>query len=97
MRFRCLPAPRLARPGSKSHRRRSKGRIGESTFLNTEVQRDLRRDASKSEAKRLTKAEKRAEREAELAAKIIALPKKRYGVIVADPEWRFGDWAQIAN
>lgn len=32
---------------------------------------------------------KRTQREAELAARIKALPDRRYGVILADPEWRF--------
>jgi N6-adenosine-specific RNA methylase IME4 len=36
-----------------------------------------------------TKAERRAERERQLAEKQTALPEKRYGVIYADPEWRF--------
>lgn len=35
------------------------------------------------------KKERRARREADLAANIAALPTKRYGVIYADPEWRF--------
>lgn len=35
------------------------------------------------------KAERRAERERNLATKQAALPNKRYGVIYADPEWRF--------
>jgi N6-adenosine-specific RNA methylase IME4 len=35
------------------------------------------------------KKERRVERERELAAKQAALPDKRYGVIYADPEWRF--------
>lgn len=35
------------------------------------------------------KKERRAERERDLAAKQQALPNKRYGVIYADPEWRF--------
>ncbi|OAF05444.1 hypothetical protein AYJ54_00630 [Bradyrhizobium centrolobii] len=35
------------------------------------------------------KKERRAERERELAARQTALPDKRYGVIYADPEWRF--------
>ncbi len=35
------------------------------------------------------KKEHRASRERELAAKQSALPDKRYGVIYADPEWRF--------
>lgn len=35
------------------------------------------------------KKERRAERERDLAARQTALPNKRYGVIYADPEWRF--------
>lgn len=35
------------------------------------------------------KKERRAERERDLASKQAALPNKRYGVIYADPEWRF--------
>lgn len=35
------------------------------------------------------KQERRAAREAALAGKILALPDKRYGVILADPAWRF--------
>lgn len=35
------------------------------------------------------KKDRRAERERDLAAKQAALPNKRYGVIYADPEWRF--------
>ena len=35
------------------------------------------------------KQQRRAEREAELGAKQLALPAKRYGVIYADPPWRF--------
>jgi hypothetical protein len=37
---------------------------------------------------RTTKAERRVQRERELASKQAALPSQRYGVIVADPEWR---------
>jgi N6-adenosine-specific RNA methylase IME4 len=40
------------------------------------------------------KKEARASREAELAVKQAALPDKRYGVIVADPEWRFEPWSR---
>jgi N6-adenosine-specific RNA methylase IME4 len=40
------------------------------------------------------KQERRVEREIELAANIIALPEKRYGVIYADPEWRFEPWSR---
>ena len=41
-----------------------------------------------------TKKERRAERERELGAKQLALPDKKYGVIVADPEWRFEPWSR---
>ena len=40
------------------------------------------------------KAERRAERERELADKQLALPTRKYGVIVADPEWRFEPWSR---
>src|SRR5262249_17927131 len=43
---------------------------------------------------RATKAKRRAERELELASKQIALPSQRYGVIVADPEWRFEPYSR---
>ena len=35
------------------------------------------------------RAQQRARREQELASKLTALPDKKYGVIVADPEWKF--------
>ena len=40
------------------------------------------------------KRDRRAERERELAAKIVALPDKLYGVIVADPEWKDEVWSE---
>jgi hypothetical protein len=39
------------------------------------------------------KAERRAAREKELAGRLLALPNKRYGVILADPEWKFKTWS----
>src|SRR5436190_3962540 len=39
------------------------------------------------------KGERRSQRERDLAAKIIALPDKKYGVIVADPEWQWEPWS----
>lgn len=41
-----------------------------------------------------TKAERRAERERTLAGRILALPDKKYGVILADPEWRWEPWSR---
>jgi N6-adenosine-specific RNA methylase IME4/ParB-like chromosome segregation protein Spo0J len=49
--------------------------------------------SAKTEVKRL----KRDERERELAGKQAALPSKRYGVIVADPEWRFEPWSRTTG
>jgi len=40
------------------------------------------------------KAERRAAREQSLGAKQTALPNKKYGVILADPEWRFEPWSR---
>ena len=45
-------------------------------------------------AKSFAKAERRAAREAALAARQAALPDKRYGVIVADPEWRWEPYSR---
>lgn len=41
-----------------------------------------------------TKAKLRAKRERELAKQQMALPLKRYGVILADPEWRFEPYSR---
>ena len=38
------------------------------------------------------KQERRAQLERELGAKIMALPEERFGVMLADPEWRFEVW-----
>lgn len=40
------------------------------------------------------KQERRAERERETAAEILALPDKQYGVVYADPEWRFEPYSR---
>lgn len=58
------------------------------------VQRDLAQDAPLSGEKRATKAERRAQRELDLATAQTALPIQRYGVIVADPEWRFEPYSR---
>lgn len=46
--------------------------------------------SAKTEIKKAT----RAEREAVLGARQAALPDRRYGVILADPEWRFEPWSR---
>jgi len=47
----------------------------------------------KVSAKTEVKKVERREKERELAHKQIALPQKRYGVILADPEWKFKVWS----
>ncbi len=45
-------------------------------------------------AKIEVKKAKRDVREAELGSKIVALPDRRYGVILADPEWQFEPYSK---
>lgn len=40
------------------------------------------------------KQARRAQHEADLATKIRALPTKQYGLILADPEWKFVPWSE---
>ena len=60
----------------------------------TQIQKDVAPNVPKSGKKVATKAERRAQRERELADKQTALPRQRYGVIVADPEWRFEPYSR---
>jgi N6-adenosine-specific RNA methylase IME4 len=59
-----------------------------------QIRRDLSPKGSETKQKGSTKAERRAERELELASAQTALPSQRYGVIVADPEWRFEPYSR---
>jgi N6-adenosine-specific RNA methylase IME4 len=45
----------------------------------------------------IEKREQRAKREAELGERQRALPDKRYGVILADPPWRFEPYSRITG
>jgi N6-adenosine-specific RNA methylase IME4/predicted XRE-type DNA-binding protein len=58
------------------------------------VRDDVSSKSSETSRSHSTKAERRAERERELATKQIDLPATRYGVIVADPEWRFEPYSR---
>src|SRR6202035_5780837 len=40
------------------------------------------------------KTDRRTEREHDLGQKQQALPQQKFGVIVADPEWRFEPWSR---
>jgi N6-adenosine-specific RNA methylase IME4 len=45
----------------------------------------------------IKKKRRRAKRERELAKYQRALPDRRYGVIYADPEWRFEPWSRVTG
>jgi N6-adenosine-specific RNA methylase IME4 len=45
----------------------------------------------------MDKAEHRAQLERELGARILAMPTKRYGVLYADPPWRFTAYSRVTG
>jgi N6-adenosine-specific RNA methylase IME4 len=59
------------------------------------AKREASRSVEMTAAERLAeKRSRREEREIALAAQQRALPDKRFGVILADPEWRFEPWSR---
>lgn len=69
--------------------------IGKQAMSDAERQRRRRRKLAR-ERKRaplVAKQQRRAAREADLGARQRSLPDRRFGVIVADPEWRFEVWS----
>jgi len=67
--------------------KRARIKLGEAAILSGKSVADVA--ALQNEKKR-----QRTKREADLAKHILALPKKKYGVIYADPEWRFEPWSR---
>ncbi|HZZ25595.1 MAG TPA: hypothetical protein VFE60_24930 [Roseiarcus sp.] len=59
--------------------------------------RKVAREKKLANPKLKAKQERRAAHERETAAKILALPDKQYGVIYADPEWRFEVWNEATG
>lgn len=60
--------------------------------------RALSRVARELRAERqLEKRNRREARETALGARIAALPDRRYGVIIADPEWRYEVWSEATG
>ncbi|WP_243667494.1 MT-A70 family methyltransferase [Sinorhizobium medicae] len=51
-------------------------------------------ECQRADITQFLKKKKRAAREKELATKIEALPAKHYGLILADPEWRFEPYSR---
>lgn len=68
--------------------------------LGPEVQNKIAGEATAGHAnvaRNVIKQETRADREVDLGAKQTALPTKKYGVILADPEWRFEPWSRTTG
>lgn len=66
-------------------------------LLSPDMQRRIAASAEAGDAnaaRSVVKQQSRAGRERELAAEQAALPKAKFGVIVADPEWRFEPWSR---
>jgi N6-adenosine-specific RNA methylase IME4 len=67
------------------------------SHLSAEIQRLIAAEAdggNANVARNVVKREMRAGREADLGRAQQALPNARFGVIVADPEWRFEPWSR---
>lgn len=86
---------RLANPTHVSHLPPAWGTLYELTRLDDAAfaarisDGTIRPDMERREIGQLVKRDRRQARVAELGRRIAALPAKRYGVILADPEWRF--------
>lgn len=76
--YAAIPAPTFEKLLAERRDRMEKGRDREEGLIDWNKLKKARHDA----------------RERELAARILALPKRKYGVIVADPEWRFEAWSR---
>ena len=66
--------------------------------LPAENQREIAKRAIAGEAnaaRKVVKQKQREQKEKALGSKQIALPQKRYGVILADPEWKFETWSPL--
>jgi len=55
---------------------------------------EIAKAGEKVSAKTALKKHERKKREHDLASKILALPQKKYGLILADPQWRFEPWSR---
>jgi N6-adenosine-specific RNA methylase IME4 len=71
--------------GALSDREFEKSIVNARTAISSVVKSAMRNDDKKKA---------RSDRETSLAKKQMALPDARYGVIVADPEWRFEPWSR---
>jgi N6-adenosine-specific RNA methylase IME4 len=91
---------RLAKPTHVSLLPPSWGTLYELTKLSDEAFKanidngTIRPDMERKDAAKIEKRERRHERERELGQRQMALPDRRYGVVYADPEWRFETYSE---
>ncbi len=95
--------PRLQKRNTVSHLPPSWGSLYELTKLDDrEFDRRLKDgticpDMDRADISTITKKINRDTRESDLGAKQYAMPEKKYGVIFADPEWRFEPWSRLTG
>jgi N6-adenosine-specific RNA methylase IME4 len=72
-------------------------RLDDATFEARLADGTIRPDMERRDVAAVVKRKGRERREADLGDRIAAgnltLPQKRYGLILADPEWKFGTWS----
>ena len=69
-------------------------RLDDGQFAHRIADGTIRPDMDRKDIATAVRQSVRATRELTLGAKILALPQKKYGVIYADPEWRFEPWSR---
>jgi N6-adenosine-specific RNA methylase IME4 len=93
--------PTLAEVGidkNLAHEGRKLGALSEPEFVAAvAIARDSVGALIKTALRTDDKKERRLARELELGARQLALPDKKYGVIYADPEWRFEVWSRATG
>lgn len=69
-------------------------KIDDAKFSEAVEKKIIRPDMERAEIGQFVKAKRRAAREQILGVVQQSLPQKKFGVIVADPEWRFEPWSR---
>lgn len=92
---RCTGTPELIRAVERG--KLAVSSAAQAARLAPDIQRRIAEEAESGATnvvRTVIKQEARAMRESDLGAKQQSLPEKKYGVILADPEWKFKPWSQ---
>jgi hypothetical protein len=95
-----LPRATLADLGvtkTESHRWRKVAAFDDEAAFALRVTLMKRQAVSPAALSKADNRERRAEREAALGRRQCALPEKRYGVVYADPPWRWETWSRATG